>query len=157
MKSCGCYRREIGDRTRTHGQSKSREFAAWSNMLDRCLNQRNGDYANYGGRGITVCDRWRESFENFLADMGQRPSPAHSLDRIDNDGPYAPGNCRWATADTQRQNNRQRVVYIEHAGERLPLTAWARRLSMTPAALRRRLRRGSVAEALTTPRRRIIA
>lgn len=82
------------------------EYLAWSNMRRRCYSPTFTSYPWYGARGVTVCDRWRESFPAFLADVGPRPSPRHSLDRIDTAGPYEPGNCRWATKDVQQQNRR---------------------------------------------------
>ena len=94
---------------RTHGQagrSKSPEYRAWDAMKQRCLNPRSSAYPSYGGRGISVCDKWRESFDAFYADMGPKPEPKalYSLDRIDNDGDYEPGNCRWATHSQQLKN-----------------------------------------------------
>lgn len=91
----------------THGWSDTPEYAAWANAIQRCHNPKAQAYARYGGRGISVCGRWRASFEDFLADMGQRPQ-ATSLDRIDVDGNYEPGNCRWATIFEQNSNLRPR-------------------------------------------------
>ena len=108
------------------------------------------DYPRYGGRGITVCERWRSSFENFLADMGRRPGPEYSLDRINNDGNYEPGNCRWATIGEQAMNRRDNH-WIEFNGERRCLTEWARHLGINRATLQYRIAHMSTAEALTMP------
>ena len=108
-RSCGCLRKEVAKELNTvHGGTRSREFNTWKGMQRRCYLQSAAGFKNYGGRGIAVCDRWLHSFENFLADMGCKPSPKHSIDRINNDGNYEPGNCRWATAKEQRQNRRRR-------------------------------------------------
>ena len=106
-KSCGCYSRSVLKASTgvTHGKSGAPEYKCWDAMRYRCCNENGKGYKNYGGRGITVCDRWLESFENFYADMGDRPEGT-SIDRIDNDGNYEPGNCRWADASTQNKNRR---------------------------------------------------
>lgn len=100
--SCGCAQG-------THRRSKTSEYRCLQQLVRRCTLPHVPSYADYGGRGITVCDRWRESFENFFADMGAKPSPRHSLDRIDNSRGYEPGNCRWATSSTQQRNRRVRA------------------------------------------------
>lgn len=93
--------------TKTHGDSKSPEYRSWLGMKERCHNPRDKDFALYGGRGIVVCDRWRTSYENFLADMGRRPTLKHSIDRRDSDGNYELENCRWATRREQSRNSRR--------------------------------------------------
>ncbi len=159
-RSCGCLRRDVGRAVgamTTHGHARgggcSPEYSAWCAMVQRCTVVTTAGYENYGGRGIAVCDRWRESFEAFLADMGKRTSPRHSLDRINNDGNYEPGNCRWATAQEQRRNTRQNRV-VEFRGESMPLVAWAERIGIHPATLKTRLDAWPVERALTTPRLR---
>lgn len=92
------------------------EYHAWKGMIKRCTNKKNRGWPNYGGRGITVCERWRESYLTFLADVGRRPSSKHSLDRIANDGNYEPGNVRWATRKQQINNRRPvRICHWRHA------------------------------------------
>lgn len=110
--SCGCLRVEqLVARSRTHGMSYTPEFKAWCSIRERCGNPNRSDYARYGGSGITVCERWLESFDAFFADMGRRPSRKHSIDRIDPNGRYEPSNCRWANATQQRTNQRRTKLH----------------------------------------------
>jgi hypothetical protein len=98
-RSCGCLRTEtMIQKNGTHLLSDTLEYKIWHGMRRRCFNPDNRGFKDYGGRGITVCDRWRDSFENFIADVGFRPSRSHSIDRINNDGNYEPGNCKWSTS-----------------------------------------------------------
>lgn len=112
-RSCGCRRQRVMSSLRyRHGESNNMiltpEYRAWCNMITRCYNPKSTHYKYWGGRGITICPRWRESYENFLADLGRKPSRRHSIDRWPNpDGNYEPGNVRWATPSQQRQNQRR--------------------------------------------------
>jgi hypothetical protein len=121
-------------------------------MIDRCTNPNSRMWHRYGGRGIRVCDRWRAGFWEFFADVGPRPSPKHTLDRIDNDGHYEPGNVRWAMPKQQSRNTRTNKL-VEYKGERKPLAEWAEILGMSRVTLGRRLRLPgwSVERAFTEP------
>lgn len=122
-KSCGCLRFDLRVASITHGKAGTRVWRIWAGLKSRCNNPNTIGFHRYGGRGITVCERWSR-FENFLADMGEPPSEKHSLDRIDNDGNYEPGNCRWATRAEQHRNCSRNRRY-EFGGKSLVLTDWA--------------------------------
>lgn len=139
-------------RNTTHGRSHTPIYRTWASMCNRCTNQNDPNYPRYGGRGITVCERWGSSFDNFLADMGERPE-GMSIERKDNSGNYEPGNCRWATRKEQAQNTR-RNVQLTFGGRTQPMVAWAAEVGITPAALRLRLQKGWTLErALSSPLR----
>jgi hypothetical protein len=123
IKSCNCLR---GNPTHGEGGNETREYRAWSDMRRRCRNPKRKDWPDYGGRGIKVCDRW-QIYTNFLADMGRKPGPKYSLDRIDNDGNYEPSNCRWAT--TKEQYHNRRVKFIKAFSD-AELTAELRRRNL---------------------------
>lgn len=130
-KSCGCSRKELIRKANTkHGQAsyykKTPEYAVWDGMIQRCTNEKHLNYHHYGGRGIIVCQRWLNSFENFLADMGQRPSKSYSLDRYpNNNGNYELSNCRWATKKEQANNTRSNV-WFEINGIRMNQSDWCK-------------------------------
>ena len=124
-----------------HGMSRTPTHESWRSMKQRCNNPRSTAYRNYGGRGITVCERWN-SFENFLADMGEQPD-GMQIERIHNDLGYAPGNCRWATRKEQHRNKRSNRM-ITFKSETLPLAAWAERLNIRRDTLSRRLKKASI-------------
>lgn len=136
--SCGCAMRES---KRKHGRSHTPEHRCWSRMKERCYNESNKRFPHYGGRGIAVCDRWRDSFENFLADMGFRPSPKHSIDRVDNDGDYEPSNCRWATV-TEQNNNRTFNRHLTLAGRQVTVAQASRLTGVNQATILSRLNAG---------------
>jgi len=136
---------------RRHGLSHLPEYRVWQTMRLRCHVPTNAAFPDYGGRGITVCDAWRDSPETFIADMGQKPSPAHEIDRIDNDRGYEPGNCRWVLR-TENDRNRRSNRLLTHAGETLPLVAWSERTGIAADVIVKRLDAGWTTErALTTP------
>lgn len=149
--SCGCLAREtLAERNKTHGLSRAhrREYRSWKDMRARCNNPNNADYADYGGRGIAVCDAW-DDFAAFYADMGDRPD-GFTIDRIDVDGNYEPGNCRWASHKEQANNKRSNHL-IEIDGERLTLQAWCDRYGIDSSKVRYRLSVGMPPkEALTS-------
>lgn len=115
-------------------------WQAWSSMRERCDQPNHPAFKNYGGRGIKVCERWATSFENFLADMGERP-PNLELDRIDNEEGYEPGNCRWTTRLVQARNRRSNVL-LTHDGVTLTISAWAQRTGIKSSTIVERIRRG---------------
>lgn len=154
--SCGCWQRETARVSRTkHGHTSrqtglSPTYRSWSGMIQRCTNSRNTRYARYGGRGIVVCPAWLESFERFLADMGERPE-GQTVDRIDNDGPYCPFNTCWATAKSQARKRRSSRILVMNGTARC-LTELAEASRINEGTLRSRLKLGwTIDRALTEP------
>lgn len=148
--SCGCALRDaLIARNKTHGGAGTRTYRIWADMNARCTYHSVKQYPIYGGRGIAVCDRWKD-FETFLADMGEAPD-GHSIDRINNDGNYEPANCRWSDRATQMRNS-SRTRHIEHQGKRLCITDWAADLGISARALSRRLQVMPLERAMTPGR-----
>lgn len=136
-----------------HGGWNTAEYRIWAIMKDRCGNPKSPQYQRYGGRGIYVCDRWKQSFGNFIEDMGPRPSSNHSIDRIDNDGPYSPDNCRWATR-IEQQNNRSTTMRLTYNNETHTTTEWAKLVGISSDCIRSRINAGwPVERALAEPPR----
>lgn len=147
-QSCGCLRQETHS---THGLSRSVEYKIWDGMKGRCQKTRGKAYAWYKARGIVVCDRWQNSFENFYADMGPRPGPGYSIERKDNDGPYSPNNCVWATAAVQNRNRRDNHM-ITIDGQTACLKDWLHVYGRAAGTFDKRVKRGmSEEDALITP------
>ena len=149
-QSCGCFaKEESGRRVATHRMTRSITHISWMCMRSRCNNPNNPSYEHYGAIGIKVCERW-DSFENFLEDMGERPSKSYTIDRIDVNGDYEPSNCRWATAKEQ-QNNKHNTIYITLDGQTHTIPEWADILGIKESVIRVRLRRNKTAkECLST-------
>jgi hypothetical protein len=136
---------------KTHGLSHNRAYPCWSMMLYRCYNEKYTQYADYGGRGIKVCARWKASFANFLADMGPRPSINHSIERINNSRGYNPKNCHWAHRVDQQRNTR-RNHFLTVYSETLTISAWAELTGISKNTILKRVRSGwSDQDAVTTP------
>lgn len=140
-RSCGCLGREVAAaRFRTHGLSGDPVFQCWVDMNKRCYNPAMPCFEHYGGRGITVCDRWRDSPKNFIADMGPRP-PGYTLERLDNERGYSPDNCEWRPMVDQ-QNNKRTNRLLTYAGKTQTVSQWARALGLPKGTLSHRLRSG---------------
>lgn len=156
--SCGCRLAEVTrERSTRHGHAPrgkiTQEYRAWQNMLNRCLSPTNTQYADYGGRGIVVCERWQE-FTNFALDMGKKPGRTFTLERTNNEGNYEPGNCKWATRKEQARNNR-RNIRVTIDGISLVLKDHAERLGIKYGTVMSRLRYGwTIGDALSKPIRK---
>jgi hypothetical protein len=147
-QSCGCIYKGPEP---IHNMYKTAEYRAWGSLVQRCTNPNSRNWRNYGGRGITVCERWRNSFADFYKDMGPRPTPVHQIDRIDNDGNYEPGNCRWATR-SENQDNRRNTIMLALNGELKSITEWCKELNISKSTVQYRLKSGwEVERTLTTP------
>lgn len=140
-QSCGCLRDELARARITHGMSKTNEFKIWQGCKKRCYNTKTKKYPKYGGRGIKVCPRWLESFSNFYQDMGHRPSKAHSIHRINNDGDYEPSNCKWATNEEQ-QRNKTTTKLVTYRGLTMTLVEHAKREGVNYKLTHARITRG---------------
>lgn len=152
-KSCGCYAREINiNRYLKHGMKKSSEWSIWSGIKKRCYNKKSKSYKHYGGRGICMCDDWKNSFENFYNDMGPRPSKKHSINRINNDKNYNKENCKWATQKEQCNNKRGNRLF-EYNGEKFTASQWSEKIGISKDLIYGRFKRGwPIEHILTKPK-----
>lgn len=150
-RSCGCgIVNATIQRNLTHGLSFTPEHMAWREMKKRCYNPNYNGFKNYGGRGISVCERWMDSFENFFSDMGKRPSEKHSIDRVENNGNYEPGNCRWATKKHQNRNKRNNHKLC-FSGESKTIQEWSEITGINHGTIESRIRKSkwTVEKSLT--------
>jgi len=146
-KSCGCLRKEICSRTTfTHGMHKTREYRIYQSMKSRCYRKHEASH-RYKDRGIIICDRWLNSFENFFVDMGHCPTGKHQIERKDNNGPYSPENCKWATA-LEQANNTSTNHNVSAFGKTQSLSMWARETGINRQTIHFRLRKGQTLEQL---------
>jgi len=148
-KSCGCLSREHSTK---HGIGGTRIYRVWKAIKTRCYNRNAKNYRDYGARGIRMCRRWLASPLNMLADLGPPPSSSHSIERNDNDGPYAPWNCRWASP-VEQGNNKRNNVRITHDGQTMTLSQWGRIVGIRPLTIRKRIKElgWPISKALSTP------
>lgn len=143
--SCGCFHKEICSAMfKTHGMRHTREYESWASMKDRCLNKKSSKFYLYGGRGISICERWKTSFKDFYADMGDRPIGT-TIDRINTNGNYEPSNCRWATPK-QQANNLRTTKFFTVNGITDTISGFAERLGCSRDAIKLRLKRGQSIE-----------
>ena len=150
-KSCGCNRVEFSKNQHTHQMTRTTEYRTWRHIKSRCFNPNVPSYKDYGARGISMCDEWINSFEQFYKDMGLKPTKDHSIDRIDNEKGYNPENCRWATRAEQSRNKRCNI-FISYAGKRQMLIDWAKDTGINHMCLYKRYRMGwSDERIVTTP------
>lgn len=148
--------RECNAPTReTHGMSKTPEYEVWTSIINRTENCKNNAFHNYGGRGIKMSPEWRASFESFYQDMGPRPSPKHTIERVDNSGPYSSENCRWALRAEQARNRRNNIV-VEYLGETKCLHDWAAELGISPQTLYHRYKAGLTSPELLFSRKSLL-
>lgn len=137
----------VGRKQERHGLTGHELYRTWLNMINRCYDINSKVYPGYGGRGITVCDRWLSSFTSFLEDVGERPTKKHQLERINNSGPYSKENCTWADRIAQ-SNNRRSSIKIELQGKTLSLSQWARELRIGKGVIQRRYHAGLTVEQI---------
>jgi hypothetical protein len=146
-KSCGCLARESStNRATKHGMAESVEYSTWEGMKDRCYNKNSQQYRHYGERGITICERWVKDFQNFFYDMGKRPPDCTSIDRIDNEKGYAPGNCRWTDQKTQTRNKRNNI-WATYNGVRKLQMDWLELIGITRCTWGRRKKSGNMTDS----------
>lgn len=149
-RSCGCLKKTARvTNGANRGGKRIPEYGVWASMKERCSNPKQKQFDRYGGRGIRVCDDW-QNFDGFISDMGHRPTPEHTIDRIDNDGNYEPGNCRWALMSDQA-NNKSTNIFVAIDGVKLSLTQWSRKAGIHHMTVRYRATRyfeGDLAEAI---------
>ena len=163
-QSCGCVASEaIALRNTTHGGAsvkivhggsvgkKSKEYRTWTGLKTRCFNQNHHSYSDYGGRGISICERWNCSYESFLEDMGEAPTQYHTIERVDVNKNYEPGNCKWATQKEQA-NNRRNNHFLTHLGETMTISQWSEKCGLKQQLIADRIRLGwDASMALTKP------